>query len=452
MDGLFASLLQALNTVPALIVPGEQGQAPTADPSSAAREAVPADQHPVPDEGGRKGIAFMPVPAGKTDPVDVGSSIRSPPQPPAQSHAANEPRSQIETETTPLVPADEPVSAPAPAFGPGVPQAAVPAPPEQGGRAGPAGPPAAISRSLTRRAGRIAEDDNRQEAHASGEAAAPPAPDIAPLPPGSAQSVEPSPPSPTASIEGRSGTPTAVPVRDSQERAVPDDHRPAGPDASPRHAEGARAVVPPDDSDQPLSVAAAKPDPAPMTPSGERTEASPPVGAVTPDLKPEPVTHPSPAAQLAPALAAVSTSPPAADGTHSVTVQLHPDSLGQVRVQIDQTAGGGARVAVTAERPETLNLLRHDAPALLNALDQAGVPATGRVVSFQVEPSSIPSAGPAVGHGDHRANEGDSRSTGAGPGDEAWRRGGDGSADQDERANQGGRRTWHFRSGLDITA
>jgi flagellar hook-length control protein FliK len=189
-----------------------------------------------------------------------------------------------------------------------------------------------------------------------------------------------------------------------------------------------------------------------MTPSGERTEAPPPVAAVTPTLKPEPVTHPSPAAQLAPALAAVSTSLPAADGTRSVTVQLHPDSLGQVRVQIDQTAGGAARVAVTAERPETLNLLRHDAPALLNALDQAGVPATGRVVSFQVEPSSIPSAGPGVGHGDHRANEGDSRSTGAGPGDEAWRRGGDDSTDQDERANQGGRRTWRFRSGLDITA
>jgi hypothetical protein len=68
MDGLFASLLQALNTVPAPIVPGEQGQAPTADPSSAARAALPADPHPVPDEGGAKGDRLYACPGGENGP------------------------------------------------------------------------------------------------------------------------------------------------------------------------------------------------------------------------------------------------------------------------------------------------------------------------------------------------------------------------------------------------
>jgi hypothetical protein len=155
----------------------------------------------------------------------------------------------------------------------------------------------------------------------------------------------------------------------------------------------------------------------------------------------------APADQIAPALVGMLKT---ADGVQSVTVSLQPAELGLVRIRIDQTAEGAAHVNVTAERPETLELLQRDQPRLLQALDQAGVPSDGRSVSFQV------AAPEQVGAS---ASRPDSMATGSD--DSGQRQSGDarrenGDARQDPGAGadqrQGQARARWFRAGLDITA
>jgi len=55
-----------------------------------------------------------------------------------------------------------------------------------------------------------------------------------------------------------------------------------------------------------------------------------------------------------------------------VTVSLSPRELGTVEINISRQETGGPAVTLAVERPETLELLRRDAPALQAALDRAG--------------------------------------------------------------------------------
>jgi len=138
------------------------------------------------------------------------------------------------------------------------------------------------------------------------------------------------------------------------------------------------------------------------------------------------------------------------DGTQSVTVRLQPPELGQVQIRVDRTTEGVAHVGITADRPETLQLLQRDQPRLEQILDQAGVSASGRTVSFQVAaPEQMSASAPRP----------DSLSTGSGDGgrgqsDGAWRQNGDSSPDPGSNpgSDQRQARTRWFRAGLDITA
>ncbi len=92
----------------------------------------------------------------------------------------------------------------------------------------------------------------------------------------------------------------------------------------------------------------------------------------------------------------------ASDGAQRLTVRLDPPELGHVQVRIDRPSEAPARVEITVEKSETLTLLLRDQPQLQRALDQAGVPAEGRSVTFHVAPSdpaqrSDPSTAPASG-------------------------------------------------------
>ena len=89
----------------------------------------------------------------------------------------------------------------------------------------------------------------------------------------------------------------------------------------------------------------------------------------------------SPAQQLGPTLLTMTQSQ---DGARSMTVRLTPAELGMVQVQIARSADGAAQVTITAERPETLQLLQQDQAGLRQTLDQAGVAAEGRTISFHV--------------------------------------------------------------------
>jgi flagellar hook-length control protein FliK len=92
-------------------------------------------------------------------------------------------------------------------------------------------------------------------------------------------------------------------------------------------------------------------------------------------------THASPVTQVAPALMTLATS---ATGTQRLMLRLDPAGLGTVEVRIDRPADAPAHVDIGVSRPETLALMLRDQAQLQHTLDQAGVPAEGRTISFHL--------------------------------------------------------------------
>jgi len=70
------------------------------------------------------------------------------------------------------------------------------------------------------------------------------------------------------------------------------------------------------------------------------------------------------------------------DGTTKFTMRLHPAELGRVDVRLEIAAGGQVTAAITADRQETLDLLRHDSRVLEKALEQAGLHADSNDLQF----------------------------------------------------------------------
>ena len=90
---------------------------------------------------------------------------------------------------------------------------------------------------------------------------------------------------------------------------------------------------------------------------------------------------PRPAAQIAPVMVSLAHT---GNGTERLTLRLEPAELGQVHIRIERSQESPAKVEITVERPETMTLLLRDQHDLHRALDQAGVPADGRTLSFQL--------------------------------------------------------------------
>ena len=134
------------------------------------------------------------------------------------------------------------------------------------------------------------------------------------------------------------------------------------------------------------------------------TPATPPATApaATPVLRtpatPAPPPASTPAAQIAPALISVAQS---ASGTQRLTIRLDPPDLGTVQIRLEHPADAPTQVQINVQRPETLTLLMRDQPHLQHALDQAGVPAEGRTLNFQLDPQDQrgTSGDPGSGHG-----------------------------------------------------
>lgn len=143
---------------------------------------------------------------------------------------------------------------------------------------------------------------------------------------------------------------------------------------------------------------------------------------------------------------AVARSP---DGGRQLTLRLDPEELGRVEIRIDRPAAGPARVEITVEKTDTLNLLLHDQQQLQRALDQAGVPPDGRSVTFHVATPEQPMAGSTHGGGGTATSSGGGESRGG----SGFRQGGTGqnggSAPDENRALPV--RRW-LRAGVDITA
>jgi flagellar hook-length control protein FliK len=153
-----------------------------------------------------------------------------------------------------------------------------------------------------------------------------------------------------------------------------------------------------------------------------------------------------PTNQIASAVIALAPS-----GAQTTIVHLQPVELGHVQITLVRAADGPVSVALVAERPETLLLLLRDQAHLNQALDQAGVPAEARTISFDLAPSAALSPGNAPGeqpadHPAHRHPQPDTGSSGAMANDPAA----SGGAGAGDPQGQAGRSFgWSFATGTE---
>jgi flagellar hook-length control protein FliK len=166
---------------------------------------------------------------------------------------------------------------------------------------------------------------------------------------------------------------------------------PDGPSLAAHDAIDAAGFAPPV---QPAPQVAAEPSLAMLPVSAEPPAAVP--AMPTAPASPRP-TVASPAEQVAPVLVSMAHAP---DGTQRLTLRLDPPELGHLQIRVERPPDAPANVDITVEKPETLTLLLRDQPQLQRALDQAGVPPDGRIVTFHVapaEPGSRYEVAPAPG-------------------------------------------------------
>ena len=72
-------------------------------------------------------------------------------------------------------------------------------------------------------------------------------------------------------------------------------------------------------------------------------------------------------------------------GNDQIRIQLKPAELGRVEVKLEVSENGRAVAVVSAERPETLDLLQRDAAGLRQALQDAGLSTDLKSLSFNLQ-------------------------------------------------------------------
>jgi chemotaxis protein MotD len=105
----------------------------------------------------------------------------------------------------------------------------------------------------------------------------------------------------------------------------------------------------------------------------------------------------TPAAATGPAVPiaglAVEIASRAANGERSFQIRLDPPDLGRIDVQLSVDTSGRVTSHVTAERPDTLALLRQDAPSLQRALESAGLRTSTGGLEFSLRNQSFAGGG-----------------------------------------------------------
>jgi flagellar hook-length control protein FliK len=94
----------------------------------------------------------------------------------------------------------------------------------------------------------------------------------------------------------------------------------------------------------------------------------------------------------------------AKSGKSSFEIRLDPADLGRIDVRIDVDRNGQVTSHLTVEKPETLSMLRQDAPQLQRALDDAGFKTgdSGLQFSLRDQSSSGQNNGNDTGRNAHR--------------------------------------------------
>jgi len=71
-----------------------------------------------------------------------------------------------------------------------------------------------------------------------------------------------------------------------------------------------------------------------------------------------------------------------ANGLNKVNIKLHPAQLGRVEVRLDIAPEGQLTASITAEKPETLDLLQKDIRGLVKALQESGLNTNSNSFNF----------------------------------------------------------------------
>ena len=212
----------------------------------------------------------------------------------------------------------------------------------------------------------------------------------------------------------------AAVASDTTATGLPPDSAPtAAPDAkgalSAPSVAMAATIAPGDGSNQP----SASPNRAVMTDGasiggGQQPVAGPMFGPSSADAGAQPASggFPPPVEQIAPALVALAAS--RAAGTRRLSVTMAPVELGRVAVTVERVGDGTARISVTAERPETLQLLQKEHTQLSQLLDNAGVGAEGRSLSFSLTGGNETGGNGTGGNGGSPSHSGQGQPNGGG--------------------------------------
>ena len=155
-------------------------------------------------------------------------------------------------------------------------------------------------------------------------------------------------------------------------------HGTSGGDASLNAADGipGQAIATPVTSD-PTAAAV----PAPSVGGHQTLAAAAPTlsTGAAPTALPTPM-HVLPAAEQV----ALSLRQAAQSGTDRIEIQLKPASLGAIAVKLDVTHDGHITAVISADRSDTLNLLKQDSAGLQQALRDAGLKADNGSLSFNL--------------------------------------------------------------------
>ncbi len=73
------------------------------------------------------------------------------------------------------------------------------------------------------------------------------------------------------------------------------------------------------------------------------------------------------------------------NGIKKFDIALHPADLGSIAVQMSLAPNGTAQLHLQAANPQTLQMLRQDAPQLQNALKDAGINLAGNGLNFSLQ-------------------------------------------------------------------
>ena len=72
-------------------------------------------------------------------------------------------------------------------------------------------------------------------------------------------------------------------------------------------------------------------------------------------------------------------------GQDQISIQLRPQELGRIEVKMEMGQDGRMTAVISAERPETLDMLRNDSRSLIQSLNDAGLQTDANSLSFNLK-------------------------------------------------------------------